>query len=149
MPKTEQTPIFAVDSREKLPWEFDFQIIKKKLPVGDYAIWGLERKLIVERKSLPDLISCLSWDRDRFEAELARATALTKLIVIFEASWSDILEGRYKSKMNTKSARESIVALHTRYDVPFLAGENRMIANQLCQSYLLRTWKENVRRDPS
>ena len=134
--------MIVCDSREQLAWEFEFDTITKKLPVGDYAIWGLEKELIIERKSLSDLISCLSWDRERFESELERASGFTKLIVLFEGSWSDILEGRYKSKMIPKSARESIVALHTRYDVPFIAGENRRIANQLCQSYLLRVWKE-------
>jgi len=72
------TPLTVVcDSREQLPYRFDrwagVRIFRGTLPTGDYSLAGYEDRLAVERKSLEDLLGCLTFGRERFERELRRA----------------------------------------------------------------------------
>ena len=86
-----------VDSREHLPFTFehgryaDVQIQSGTLNVGDYSLCGLEDKVAVERKSLPDLVACLGRERQRFEKELQRSMALDAFAVVqFPAELPDL-----------------------------------------------------------
>ena len=49
-----------VDTREQLPLELSMCTIRGTLPTGDYSILGFEEYVVVERKSLPDLIGCMT-----------------------------------------------------------------------------------------
>ena len=56
--------LIVVDTREQTPFEFrheKYETTTKQgtLSVGDYSLAGLEDKVAVERKSLPDLV--LPW----------------------------------------------------------------------------------------
>ena len=73
--------LIVVDSREQCPFPFAHERYGAKtkqgaLTVGDYSLAGLEDKVAVERKSLPDLVACLGRERERFERELMRGAAL-------------------------------------------------------------------------
>lgn len=78
-----------IDTREQAPFAFrhermDATTEPGTLAVGDYSLAGLEDRVAVERKSLPDLVMCLGRERERFERELARGAAL------------DAFAGRYR-----------------------------------------------------
>jgi DNA excision repair protein ERCC-4 len=134
-------PVIVVDTREQLPWAFSYETIRATMAVGDYCLKGYEQGLVVERKSLDDLINSLTWDRDRFERELAKSPYYA-LCVICEGSWDDVFAGNYRSRASPRSISASITALQWRYSVPvFLAG-SRQAANRLCQEMLVRAWKD-------
>ncbi len=101
--------------------------------------------IAIERKTTADLISCLCTSRDRFTRELQRASRIPDFMVIIEGTYSEILKGEYRSGMNPKSAWESIIALQQRYRIPFLFAGSTEIAARLCESILIRWWKEHVR----
>ena len=121
----------TIDTREKLPFAFEGPsysgtiTVAGTLQVGDYAPAGLGDLCAVERKSLPDLILCLSHERDRFERELQRAAALESFCVVVEASWADIAQGNYRSKMSSHSACQSVLALSCRHRAPVLDAGRR------------------------
>ena len=84
-----------VDSREQRPFAFQHEpyaatVEAGTLAVGDYSLAGLEDKVAVERKSLPDLVLCLGRERERFERELQRGAALEAFAVVVEASWAEL-----------------------------------------------------------
>ena len=61
-----------IDTREQAPFAFrhermDATTEPGTLAVGDYSLAGLEDRVAVERKSLPDLVMCLGRERERFE----------------------------------------------------------------------------------
>ncbi|MDD3685119.1 MAG: ERCC4 domain-containing protein, partial [Desulfovibrio desulfuricans] len=90
-----------VDSREQKPFTFeheryDVQIQPGALTVGDYSLRGLEDKVAVERKSLPDLVQCFGRERERFERELQRGAALDAFAVVIEAGWTDLSGGHFR-----------------------------------------------------
>jgi len=117
-----------VDTREQRPYQFeeyDVEVIRHGLKTGDYSLAGHEDRVALERKSLDDLIGCLTTGRDRFERELERARKLDYFAVIVEASMEDVAKGRYRSKINSHAALQSILAFQVRYGVNFIWAGNR------------------------
>lgn len=102
-----------IDSREQKPYEFENSEIGS-LGIGDYSLVGGEHLISVERKTLDDLILCLSKDRSRFERELYKGKALDYFALVIEASLSDIANGCYFSNMGPKSAIQSLLAFSVR-----------------------------------
>lgn len=137
-------PVLLIDSREQRPLSFTGPTQRVTLATGDYSVLGLEDRVAIERKSLDDLIRCLSTDRERFERELARARGYNYFAVVVEGRWSDVLDGQYRSAMQPNAVFESISALSVRYGVPFLFAESRSIAARMVESLLLKYTRECV-----
>jgi ERCC4-type nuclease len=120
-----------VDSREQHPFDFsrwpDCEVTTGALVTGDYSLAGLEDKISVERKSLNDLVGCLTGDnRARFERELARGRGLDFFAVVIEAGFPELTAKQYRSSLNPHAAAQSILAFQIRYGVPFIwAGSRR------------------------
>lgn len=128
-----------IDSREQKPFTFQgYEAIIEPgtLATGDYSLKGLTDRIAIERKSLDDLVQCLSWQRERFSRELERARAYDFFAVVIEASWQDLAQGRYRSKMTPKSASQSVMAFMARYAIPFFFAGNRKTAEFVCYSLL-------------
>lgn len=119
----------VVDTREQTPFTFggfDCEVVAGTLSTGDYSLVGLSDRCAVERKSLDDLMGCLTGEgRERFERELARARGLGAFAVVIEASFQDMAEGRYRSKMKPHAALQSVLAFTVRYGCPFIWAGTR------------------------
>ena len=139
-----------VDSREQRPFNFeheryDVQIQPGTLITGDYSLRGLEDKVAVERKSLPDLVQCLGRERERFERELLRGAALDAFAVVVEGSWSDLANGNFRSQLNPHAACQSTLAFMARYRLPFLFAGSRPAAEYVTWGFL-RQYLEGARK---
>ena len=141
----------VIDSREQAPFAFQHERYAESvaevgaLDTGDYSLSGLTDRVAVERKSLPDLAACLGRERERFERELQRAAALEAFAVVVEASWADLAAGNYRSKLNTHSACQSVLAFTARYRVPFLFAGSRAGAEYAPWGFL-RQYLESARK---
>ncbi len=141
--------VIVVDTREpedSKDWSryFTLPTIRAKLDVGDYSIAGMERSIGVERKTLNDLISCLTSQRQRFEDMLFRARKLDAFYVVIEADYPALCAGKYYSEANPDAMRESISALTVRYGIPYLWAGTAYRAGQLCQSLLVKYHREKT-----
>ena len=131
-----------IDSREQLPFAFsgksfeDVTTEAGSLPTGDYSLAGLTDLVAVERKSLPDLVACLSHERERFERELVRARGLDAFAVVIEATFEDLAHGRYRSKLNPHSACQSVLSFSARLGIPFLFAGSRAGAEYATAGFL-------------
>ena len=139
-----------VDSREQKPFTFeheryDVQIQPGTLTVGDYSLAGLQDKVAVERKSLPDLVGCLGRERERFERELQRGAALDAFAVVIEAAWPDLAGGNFRSQLNPHAACQSVLAFMSRYRTPFLFAGSRPAAEYVTWGFL-RQFLEGARK---
>mgnify|MGYP001051472481 CR=1 FL=1 len=92
----------------------------------------------IERKSIDDLIGCLTTGRERFERELFKGKALDYFALVIEASLSDLINGRYRSQMNPKSAIQSLLAFSIRYKLLMWFCENRKYGARVTESLLLK-----------
>ena len=131
------------DTREQHGFDFrSFAGVEVKdgtLISGDYSVKGLEHMVAVERKSLPDLVSCLGAERERFQRELLRAASMPCFCVVVEGAWSDLAEGRYRSKLTPASAVASVWAFSSRLKIPFFFCGTRGLAEQTTEG-ILRQW---------
>lgn len=133
------------DTREQSPYAFTgygVEVEAATLPVGDYSLPGFEDRISLERKSLDDLIGCLTQGRDRFERELARACPYDFFAVVVEASLADIYQGRYTSNMAPQSALQSVATFQIRYRAPFVWAGNRAGAEYMTHSFLAKFLRE-------
>lgn len=119
----------VIDSREQTPFDFspfaDVETAVGTLPTGDYSVYGFTAEIAVERKSIGDLIGCLTHDRERFTRELERLRSYTSAMVVVEAPFNAIRCGMYRSQMNPDAAVQSIFSWMQRYRLPFFFADNR------------------------
>ena len=102
----------------------------------------------VERKmSLDELAMCLGKDRKRFQREFERAKeAGARVILLCEnASWENLINGRYRSRLNPNAYLGSLVAWETRYDFQLLFCKEET-SGRLIKEYLYRDLKERLER---
>jgi len=130
-----------IDTREQAAYRFKNSEIGT-IPIGDYSIPGLENHIAIERKSLDDLMGCLTKGRERFERELFKGKALDYFALIIEASLSDIINGRFRSEMQPKAAIQSLLAFSIRYRLPIFFCENRKYGQRVTESLLLKYARE-------
>lgn len=148
-PVKADTPLVVViDTREQRPFNFvgpmlpAVEVRRVALKTGDYSLEGLEGVVAVERKSLDDLVGCLTRGRARFERELVRGAAMARFAVVVEAPWLALARGQYRSRMSPRSAVESVIALQARYGIPFNFAGDRKAAEYLTFSWLRHCRKE-------
>jgi len=135
-----------IDTREQQPYSFETESETGTLPTGDYSLQGGQHLIAIERKSVDDLIACLTSGRERFERELYRGRALDYFALVIEASLSDLSNGRYKSEMNPRAAIQSLLAFSVRYNLPVFFVENRKFGARVTESLLLKYARETEKR---
>lgn len=132
--------VILVDKREKnidhLIKYFDKAKIEyknKSLAYGDYSFYVpkneklsiqrdlyFDKKIVIERKgSLEELSGNFTKERDRLEKELSLAPK-TKVILIENANYSDIVSGNYNTQYNNKSYWASIHSFWHKYNAPIM-----------------------------
>lgn len=125
----------VVDSREQCPFRFEGYPVEVEvagLEAGDYSLAGFERRVAVERKSIQDLVGCLTGERPRFERELQRLKAMDAAAVVVEQPQGVLRLGHFRSRMDAGAAWQSCLALSMRFRVPFFWAENRADAERIC-----------------
>lgn len=153
MPRVKALPTIVIDTREQTPWRFpNYPTVRRKLDVGDYAIDGAERALVVERKELFDFIHSVTVDHDRFDREVVRAQdAGTKLIIIVEGDLLTIKQGKYPGVVLPQCVLGAVVSLQLA-GVPVLFASTRALASEMCERQLIylyeklrAAWREEKR----
>jgi DNA excision repair protein ERCC-4 len=138
-----------IDTREQTPFLFagyPVSIRRDGLEAGDYSVSGFERRIALERKSLDDLLGCLTHDRERFERELARMRGYDVAMVVVESPLIALRQHRYKSRMDPEAAEQSWKAMMQRFMVPFHFAADRADAElftfDMLRHYGRDRWKE-------
>jgi len=129
----------VIDSREQHPFAFrnyPAQIVQGALTSGDYSVQGFEDQIAIERKSLSDLIGCLTHDRDRFKREMERLRSYESAVIVVEAPWKALEAGAYRSSLSANSAVQSVISLTQMYRIPFFFAEDRAKAEQFAFDFL-------------
>lgn len=154
-----------VDSRENVnqhitdafeKHEVDYEV--KKVEVGDYSMYVPEFdytcKMNIERKaSLSELAGNLMESRDennhnRFERELIKAKELgIKVVIMIEEEcnenwYENLINHRYRSKLNPNSFRGMLMSLSSRYDVSIVG-----IPKQYAGSFIFNTLAYQLREE--
>ena len=150
--------VVLVDTREKdgknshilsyfdsknIPWK------KFKLDCGDYSCaipaneeLGILRDLyfdnevIIERKAnLDEFASNVTKERERIKKEFALAPK-NKVIIIENATYSDMILGNYKSEYAAKSYYGTVHSMWHEFDIPFVFMDDPKYTGCFIRGYL-------------
>lgn len=104
------------------------QVERRKLDFGDYTAVTtigndeicLADKVVVERKmGLVELCMCFGKERARFQREFQRAavSGAKTYLLVENATWENILAGKYRSKLHPNALKAAIWAWTARYNI--------------------------------
>jgi ERCC4-type nuclease len=105
------------------------------LIAADYSIAGAETLFGIERKTIPDLITSCTSERERFERELVRLRSFRFRRLVIVGSESDILHGNFRSLANPKAVIATLHCFEVRYDLPFQFCATPEIAARLIERW--------------
>jgi hypothetical protein len=139
-------PVVLIDTRERAPLSFSrfpnwiAGEKRKTLRVGDYSVEGMEHLLIVERKSLTDLITTLMQQRSRFFEMCEKLTKYRWRALLVEASYEDV-KTEYGADLNTSAhpnaVSGSLDALEAKFGIPVIyTSQYRPLAEEKAASWL-------------
>ena len=120
-----------------------------QLPDGRYIVDSsvtVEPLIAIERKmNLDELAQCFTHSRDRFEREFERARSNNSRIYLLveNASWENLLNGKYRSKFNANAFKASVIAWQIRYDLQLIFCKEET-SGQLIKEILYRDLKERL-----
>ena len=138
-------PYVLIDTREKDPFYFKdyynwIEGVKwEALKAGDYTVEGMESLLILERKSLPDLISTLIHERERFFRQCESMTEYRWRALLVEASYEDI-KSPYDSgytQAHPNAVSGTLDAVEARFGIPVIyTSRYKPLAEEKAASWL-------------
>jgi len=137
-----------IDTREQTPYAFkgyEVEVETATLGCGDYSLPGFTDRVAIERKSLSDLIGCLTVGRDRFCRELKKAMSYDYFTVVVEAPLSAVSQGKYTSEMKPHAALQSILTFQIRYKSSIIWAGNRK-GGEYVTSWLLSKYLRELNR---
>lgn len=139
-------PIVIIDTREKTPFTFGNHrnwiagTVRYKLKAGDYSMEGMDNLLVLERKSLTDLITTLMHCRTTFIKECERLAGYRWRAILVEASYEDI-KSPYHEELCTLASPNavsgSLDAVEARFSIQVIyTSQNRALAEEKAASWL-------------
>lgn len=105
--------------------------------------------VVIERKmNLDELAGCFTHGRERFRREFERAAANGSRVYLLveNANWENLLNGKYRSKFNPKAFKASITAYMARYGVQVIMCKEET-SGRLINEILYRELKEQLSRE--
>lgn len=139
-------PIVLVDTRERYPLNFSrfpnwiTNERKQALKAGDYSVEGMEELLILERKTLTDLISTVIQQRVRFFKQCEKMMKYRWRAVLIEASYEDIkspYDEEYNTSAHPNAVSGTLDALEARFGIPVIyTSRYRPLAEEKAASWL-------------
>lgn len=104
--------------------------------------------VVIERKmNLVELSGCFCQQRKRFKAEFERAKAnnASVYLLVEDASWENLINGRYNTRFNPTAFEASILAFMARYDIKPIFCKKET-SGKLIRDILFRELKERLER---
>ncbi len=149
MSRTKRNVCIAVDSREQLPYMFDaYEVDTRSMTLqhGDYAVVypDIVRSICIERKTIDDFARSAGTDRKRFTKELNAMRGYKYSVVVIEAHYTDILQGKYRSMVTPESLAGTIARWNSQ-GIQFQFAGTRTHAEQFVYNYCMQVAKDVLR----
>ena len=104
-----------------------------------------DKEIAIERKaSLDELANNWTKERDRFEKEMCLAPK-TKILLIENSNYEDIVNGNYRSQYNKKAFLASLHTFWFRYNMPVFFMPNKNTSALFIKKYFEYYLKEFLR----
>lgn len=150
------------DRAEKRYASFSVPYHRQKLDYGDYTYnftlpngkrlhesdTSVKGHCVIERKAdLVELSNCFCQSRERFirEFERARENNAKIYLLVENASWENLLNGRYATRYNPQAYTASVMAFMARYDAQVIFCKSET-AGRMIDRILYRELKERLEK---
>ena len=135
-----------IDTREQMPLDLSpLRTAPAALATGDYTVAGLEHVVVIERKSLPDLIGVVGRERERFDREVQRMLAFPVRILLIESTWPEIEAGGWRGNVTTEAVVGSLLGwIASGIQVELVGDHDRAgrFAARILYTVARRRWRE-------
>lgn len=137
-----KAPVLVVDTREQRPLEFvHLQAVRGTLQTGDYGLQSVPAYSI-ERKSVPDMVSSLTGERERFWRELERLKAIqgsgfARLLIV--GTRRELAEVLARRAVKVEQILGSLAAIDARY-VPVVWADTPERAAAMVEGWAWYFW---------
>lgn len=146
-------PMVVIDSAEHKGYGFErfgnwfSGTIRKRLPVGDYTLFGLENEVVIERKTVSDLVKSVIHQRSDFIRKCEKLSEFRKKCLVIEGSLSNVKTPYEEAGAHPNAVLGSLIAAQERWDIPvyFLDGfylAEEFVASMLSKYHAYR-WLES------
>ncbi len=136
-----------VDTREQHALLLDpMKTERGTLTTGDYTVKGLERKICIERKSIPDLTQSLGKERERFDKEMHRILAYPHRVLLIEGYLANIIEHRYISRIEPSAVLSSLMGYMSHQIPVFFCGSRDQMSDLVRRFVYIsvqRIWRQH------
>jgi hypothetical protein len=135
-------PTVVIDSQEHMGYRFErfsnwfAGTIRKRLQIGDYTLLGMEDELVVERKTLPDLVRSIIQERNDFIKKCEGLSAFKKKCIVIEGSMATLKTPYEDSQAHPNAVFGSLLAAQERWDIPVYFIDNFLLAEEFVASML-------------
>ncbi len=135
-------PTAVIDSGEHMGYKFErfsnwfAGTIRKRLPIGDYTILGMEDEVAVERKTLPDLVRSIIQERKGFIKKCESLSVFKKKCIVIEGSTTSLKTPYEDSQTHPNAVYGSLLAAQERWDIPVYFLDNFLLAEEFVASML-------------
>ena len=138
--------VAIIDQNEGIPLDLSpMKTIVRHLYTGDYTLAGWEEEISIERKSLTDLVACVTGDnRKRFDKEILRLRGYATRALIVEATWGDVRRGGWRSNVTPASVEGSLRGWEAK-GIPLVMAGTHEVAGRYVQRMLYMTAKRKWR----
>ena len=125
-------------------YTYNFRLPDGKMLFDDEET--IKGHVIIERKQdLVELSQCFCQSRERFEREFERAKEnnATIYLLVEDANWENLINGKYNTKFNSKAFLASITAWMARYDIKIIFCKSET-SGRMIKEILYRELKERL-----
>ena len=135
-------PTVVIDSAEHMGYTFErftnwfSGTVRKRLSVGDYTLLGMEEEVIVERKTVPDLVKSIIQERNDFIKKCERLSTFKKSCLVVEGSLSNVKTPYEDSQAHPNAVLGSLLAAQERWNIPVYFLDNFILAEEFVASML-------------
>lgn len=143
-------------NKKEIPWK------REKLPYGDYTLYipqneelGINEeinfadKIMVERKANLEEISGNITDKDkRIYREFTNAPP-TKVLLIENASYDDLVNGNYNTQFAAKAFWAALFSIWHQFDIPVIYMPNKKYSGQFIYGFLHYYLKHYIKGEVS
>ncbi len=135
-------PTVVIDSAEHRGYKFErfsnwfSGTIHRRLPIGDYTILGMEAEVVVERKTLPDLVRSIIQERKGFIKKCEVLSGFKKKCIVIEGSATSLKTPYEDSQAHPNAVLGSLLAAQERWDISVYFLDNYLLAEEFVASML-------------
>jgi hypothetical protein len=135
-------PTVVIDSAEHMGYTFGrftnwfSGTVRRRLAVGDYTLLGMEEEVIVERKTVPDLVKSIIQERRDFIKKCERLSTFKKSCLVVEGSLSNVKAPYEDSQAHPNAVLGSLLAAQERWNIPVYFLDDYLLAEEFVASML-------------